>query len=148
MVQRAFLLLLAIVLTANVLADLQCGNLSIATTSSGLNCTACNQWAGGTVSKSGGDSGWLCVYACSTHSFDICEPSIVLWVGTEWNNNCFEVDSDVSTVNWTFQSKRSDWDDNRGSYAEIYIYVPCLNCTSKHVIVDWDSICPYCTDCQ
>ncbi len=126
---------------------LQCRNLNIKLDAHDTTCSSCNQWATGRVVKEGSDDGLLCVYLCDKHSFNVCDNTMTLWVGTQWGFNCFDVPSDCSSVNWALESSRQDWQDSRGAWAEVYIYIPCFNCQERHVNAVWSRLCYYCDNC-
>ena len=144
---KILLALLILAVSTCVVASLNCSKLSITLDAHDSTCGSCNQWAAGRVVKNGSDYGLLCLYLCGKHSFNLCDHTLTLWVGSEWNFNCFNVPSNVSSVYWTLESDREDWDDGRGAYAELYIYIPCLNCEARHVTPTWTRMCPYCENC-
>ncbi len=127
--------------------DLTCNNLSIYSTDVDQSCQSCLQWCDGEVTKEGSESGWLCLYLYSPDTFNVCDHTITLWVGLDWNEYCFDVESDVSLVNWCLESERFDWDDPRGSWAKVYIYLPCLSPSTHYVTPVWSDPCDYCQDC-
>ena len=148
MTKRLVVCILILALHAHVLATLKCGDLEIKKNAEGTNCTACMQWAFGQLDKSGDDAGWMCLFMCGRHSYNVCDQSIVLWVGTEWNYNCFEMDESTSSVSWSFQSGRMDWADSSGSWAEIFPGIPCNSCTVMSVRPTWTEPCYYCDSCD
>ena len=145
---RLLIIFLACITAVCLIAALKCNDLEIECESTGQGCTSCYQWALGSVSKPTSDSGWLCLYICATHSYNICDQSIVLWVGSDWEDNCFNAPSGVSEINWYFESSREDWQDSSGSWAEIFMFVPCFNCSVNNVTPTWYSSCMYCEGCE
>jgi hypothetical protein len=142
----ALSLLLLMVSTA-LLADLRCTDVNVKWNSQGTSCSSCNQWAFGQVDKDGDDAGLLCLYLCSTHSYNVCEPTLTLWVGTDWGNHCYYVEREDSTVDWVLESNRDDWFDEVGAVAEIFMYLPCYSCRPKHATLLWNEDCYYCEGC-
>jgi hypothetical protein len=98
------------------------------------------------VAKAGSGSGALCLYTCSTHSYNVDDTSVTIYVGASYGITCYSVGPTTSSVSWTFQSSRDDWNDAGGSRAEVYMAVPCWSCAVKHVTVYWSDLCPSCND--
>jgi len=136
-------------LVGGLRADLVCENMNITLESQDSNLSNCTQWASGLVTRNDTAEGPLCLFTCSVHSYNVCEPTIIVWLGVYWNYTCWEMASDESYVHWTFTSNREDWEDLDGSTAEIYIGVPCnFNCQIKHIYVGWTELSSTCEGCD
>ena len=129
-------------------ADLKCSDLEIYQSRSDLNCISCEQWADGYVTKQGTDEGYLCLFLDGTETFNVCDSLLLLWIGPDWNENCLYVPSYENKVWWDFSSNREDWDDPRGAYAKIFIYVPCFSPDAHYVTPVWPETCDYCSPCD
>jgi hypothetical protein len=127
-------------------ADIDCDDLEIKQSSSSDSCSTCTQGASGTIEKTGSDSGRVCVFLCATHSYNVCDHSVLIGVGTDFDQDCYDVDSETSEITWYFSSDRDNWSSQ--SLAEIYLWDPCITCSVNKIPLMWETECYYCPGCE
>ena len=152
MALKATLTMIILALSASLLANLECSDLSFPEEEQPVVfsiCSSCTQWASGKVEKddtAGG--GPLCLFISAADSYNVCDPTTILYLGSEWNEDCYTLGAADTSISWNFSSRREDWQAEEGSWALLFLYVPCFTPATNNQLLEWTTICPYCPSCQ